>query len=83
MTDYSYKDRVRREYQELKAGANRLRTFNRGVVYESLPKEEQARLEDQLYHMIQYEHILSRRIAWFDKQDCPKEGPCDDDPCGR
>lgn len=79
MTDYSYKDRVRREYQELKANANRLRTFNGGVVYESLPKEEQARLEDQLYHMIQYEHILARRIAWFDKQDCPN----DDDPCGR
>lgn len=80
MADYSYKDRVRREYNELDARCMRLRVFVQAdSVYGSLPMEEQSRLSDQLYHMEQYVSILRRRIAWFDRT----ETPCDDNPTGK
>ncbi len=67
MTDHSFKDRVRREAQELHIKIERLQAFiDAGTVYDSLPPDEQARLSDQLYHMHAYGAILSLRIQNFD-----------------
>lgn len=80
MTDYSYKDRVKREHDELGHRVTRLSTFMGTTVHDSLPKEEQSRLSDQLYHMEQYHRLLHERIFWFGTDEAH---PVDDDPCGR
>jgi len=79
MTDYGYKDRVRRERDEVRVRADRLGAFIDGSVFLKLPSKEQTRLGRQLHHMMGYLQILSERVEWFDEE----ETPSDDDPMGR
>jgi len=67
LTDYSYKDRVKREHQELESNLARLGAFIGTVKHNALPMHEQARLSDQAYFMSQYSRILQERIDWFDE----------------
>jgi len=62
---HSFQDRVVRERNELNIKVERLRPFIGGTVCASLPMDEQARLNDQLYHMEQYLSILDLRISNF------------------
>jgi len=60
-----YQDRVRREHDELNIKINRLEAFIAGSVFDTLPPEEQERLEKQEYHMRNYCLMLIERIDWF------------------
>ena len=58
-------DDVMRERQALNIKLGRLGPFIGGVVYYSLPKDEQLRLKEQFYCMRKYLRILDDRIAHF------------------
>ena len=73
-----FRDRVKREQNELAIKISRLQPFLSGSVYGSLSSDEQTRLSDQLYYMGQYNRILLERIVAF-----PKTTPCDDNPTGK
>lgn len=60
-----YQIRVIDEKQELDVKIAKLEAFSETESFSSLSKEEQDRLLDQLYHMIQYSEILEQRIENF------------------
>ena len=60
-----YQDRVRRERDELNINIHRLEAFIAGSVFDTLPPQEQGRLEQQEYFMRKYHLMLIERIDWF------------------
>ena len=62
-----YQERVIQEKQELDEKLSRLKLFLMGSMFQSLPGDEQGRLERQAELMSQYSAVLGERIANFPK----------------
>ena len=60
-----YQKRVVVEKSELDKRINNCQRFIASCVFEELPEDEQARLNQQLAHMAHYSRILGERIACF------------------
>lgn len=61
----AHQERVVTEQRELQDKIDKLYKFTVGNLFQSLDKEEQARLSEQLQHMISYNHVLLQRITAF------------------
>jgi hypothetical protein len=60
-----HQERVVTEKSELDAKIEKLRTFNNGPIYSTLPDKERIRLILQYVYMKDYSDILGERIAAF------------------
>ena len=62
-----HQERVVAEKTELDDKLTKLKSFEAGPIYRSLPEDEQKRLSSQADVMQQYSDILGQRIAAFPK----------------